>query len=112
MHFIWAKSSKRFGKIGSRESLFVQYIPVAVNVFLVLDNPEEVSYIVLLDDWEILRENIIILEKKLGGGQFGIVKQGLYSSGKNEPELVAVKMLKGKNMALKSVDHLSLETLS
>ena len=63
-------------------------------IYFVLES-EEISYIVLLDDWEILRDNLTILEKKLGGGQFGIVKQGLFSKDKNESEIVAVKMLKG-----------------
>ena len=49
----------------------------------------------LLEDWEIAPDNIKLLDKKLGGGQFGIVTQGLLTSGKGEPEVVAVKTLKG-----------------
>ena len=61
----------------------------------ILDLTEEISYIVLLEDWEIAPDKLQLLDKKLGGGQFGIVKQGLLTSGKGDPEAVAVKTLKG-----------------
>jgi hypothetical protein len=60
-----------------------------------LDFPEEISYIVLLEDWEIAADQLKLLDKKLGGGQFGIVRQGLLTSGKGDPEVVAVKTLRG-----------------
>jgi hypothetical protein len=50
---------------------------------------------VLLEDWEIAPDDLKILDKKLGGGQFGIVMQGLLTTAKGDPEVVAVKMLKG-----------------
>lgn len=49
----------------------------------------------LLENWEVPRENLKLLDKKLGGGQFGIVKQGLLKTGKGDPEVVAVKTVKG-----------------
>ena len=60
-----------------------------------LDFPEEISYIVLLEDWEIAADQLKLQDKKLGGGQFGIVRQGLLTSGKGDPEVVAVKTLRG-----------------
>jgi hypothetical protein len=59
------------------------------------DIPDELSYIVLLEDWEIASDNLELLDKKLGGGQFGIVMQGLLTTAKGDSEVVAVKMLKG-----------------
>ena len=67
---------------------------------IILDLPEEVSYIVLLEDWEIAPDKLTILDKKLGGGQFGIVRQGLLTTGKGDPEVVAVKTLKGKEKVI------------
>ncbi|CAB4027415.1 Fibroblast growth factor receptor 1 [Paramuricea clavata] len=58
------------------------------------DIPDELSYIVLLEDWEIAPDNLKLLDKKLGGGQFGIVMQGLLTTTKGDSEVVAVKMLK------------------
>ena len=49
----------------------------------------------LLENWDILPENLTLLDKKLGGGQFGIVKQGLLTTGNGDPEIVAVKTVKG-----------------
>ncbi|CAB4013943.1 receptor-type tyrosine- phosphatase delta-like, partial [Paramuricea clavata] len=58
--------------------------------------PEEISYVVLLKDWDISPSHLKLLDKKLGAGQFGMVKEGLYTSSENSiPEVVAVKMLKG-----------------
>lgn len=54
------------------------------------------SYICVLDDWEIKKDDLTILNKKLGGGCFGVVKKGLYKKKENDSEFVAVKMLKGK----------------
>ncbi|XP_028411985.1 tyrosine-protein kinase receptor Tie-1-like [Dendronephthya gigantea] len=57
--------------------------------------PEEISYVTLLKDWEISPNHLHIMEKTLGAGQFGIVKQASYTApGHDNPELVAVKMLK------------------
>jgi hypothetical protein len=50
-------------------------------------------------DWEITPDNLNVLEKNLGKGQFGIVKQGLLKTGECDPEVVAVKMLKGKKLS-------------
>ena len=54
------------------------------------------SYVVLLKDWEISPSHLKVQDRSLGAGQFGIVKQGLYTPcEKSDPEIVAVKMLKG-----------------
>ena len=59
----------------------------------------------LLENWDIPPDNLKLLDKKLGGGQFGIVKQGLLTTGKGDPELVAVKTVKGTQLT--SIDKLS-----
>ncbi len=48
-----------------------------------------------MDDWEIEKHNLTILDKKLGGGHFGVVKEGEYKTKENDNLVVAVKMLKG-----------------
>ena len=53
------------------------------------------SYVEVLEDWELAPCNLKLLDKKLGEGQFGIVRQGLLKSGKGDSEIVAVKTLKG-----------------
>ncbi|CAB3999660.1 proto-oncogene tyrosine- kinase receptor Ret-like [Paramuricea clavata] len=58
------------------------------------DQSDELSYVAILVDWEITPANLNVLEKNLGKGQFGIVKQGLLTTGEGDPEVVAVKMLK------------------
>jgi hypothetical protein len=50
-------------------------------------------------DWEIKPDSLNVLEINLGKGKFGIVKQGLLTIGESEPEVVAVKMLKGKKLS-------------
>ena len=52
----------------------------------------------MLDDWEIAPDNLKLLDKKLGEGQFGIVKQGLLKTGKGDSEVVAVKTLRGTEL--------------
>ena len=52
-------------------------------------------YVVALKDWEIAPDNLKLLDKKLGEGHFGIVRQGLLTTRKDNPEVVAVKTLKG-----------------
>ena len=49
----------------------------------------------MLENWEIAPSNLKVLEKKLGEGLFGIVKQGLLTTENEDPEVVAVKTLKG-----------------
>ena len=61
----------------------------------ILDPTEELCYIALLEDWEISPNHLKLLDNKLGVGHFGIVKQGLLTTGKGDPEVVAVKSLKG-----------------
>ena len=56
---------------------------------------DEISYIVLLEDWEIWPSKLKLLNKKLGGGLFGIVRQAIFTGDKGEPETVAVKTVKG-----------------
>ena len=41
-----------------------------------------------------------MLEITLGRGTFGIVKEGLLTTGNGDPEVVAVKMLKGNTLSL------------
>ena len=53
------------------------------------------SYICVLDDWEIKKEHLTILDRKLGGGYFGVVKKGIYKEKESNSLVVAVKMLKG-----------------
>ena len=53
------------------------------------------SYVEVLEDWGITPDNFKMLDKKLGEGQFGIVRQGLLTTEKGDPEIVAVKTLKG-----------------
>ena len=72
------------------------YLGENVNFSLDLQ-PSEISYVTVLKDWEISPNCLHLLGKTLGAGQFGIVKQGSYTApGNDNPELVAVKMLKGK----------------
>jgi hypothetical protein len=49
--------------------------------------------------WEITPDSLKVLEINLGKGQFGIVKQGLLTTGVSDSEVVAVKMLKGKKFS-------------
>ena len=44
---------------------------------------------------EIAPDNLKLLDKILGEGQFGIVKQGLLTTVDGDSEVVAVKTLKG-----------------
>ena len=65
------------------------------NSILESDEQEELSYVVLLKDWEISPTHLKLTDKKLGSGQFGIVKRGLYTPKNSASEIVAVKMLTG-----------------
>ncbi|CAB4032645.1 fibroblast growth factor receptor 3 isoform X8, partial [Paramuricea clavata] len=65
-----------------------------------------ISYICVLDDWEIEKENLTILNKKLGGGYFGVVKKGMYKEKENDGLVVAVKMLKDSASAADRSDLL------
>ena len=69
------------------------------------------SYVEVLEDWGITPDNFKILDKKLGEGQFGIVRQGLLTTGKGDPEIVAVKTLKGAD-SYQFCCNLSLDDLS
>ena len=61
----------------------------------VVDNETYLKEMEIDRNWEIPRERLEITEEKLGGGEFGVVKKGIYSR-RDETELpVAVKMLKG-----------------
>ncbi|XP_028416172.1 proto-oncogene tyrosine-protein kinase receptor Ret-like [Dendronephthya gigantea] len=75
--------------------------------------PGEISYITILKDWEICPDRLQILDETLGSGQFGIVKQGLYTSLLEEGQKkVAVKMLKENATELDLSDLITeLETL-
>ena len=53
-----------------------------------------------MEDWDVAPEKLKLLDKKLGEGQFGIVKQGLLTTEKDDPEIVAAKMLKGTELVL------------
>ncbi|XP_067042722.1 fibroblast growth factor receptor 4-like isoform X2 [Acropora muricata] len=60
-----------------------------------IDNEQ---YLQIMDtnnrNWEIPRHRIIITQEKLGGGQFGVVKKGIYSRSDGHKLPVAVKQLK------------------
>lgn len=57
---------------------------------------ETVDYLVILQDWEISPNSLMVLDTKLGEGQFGVVKQGIWIHPETgDSEDVAVKMLKG-----------------
>ena len=58
-------------------------------------------YIAILEDWEIAPSKLKLLDKKLGGGKFGIVRKGLLTSETGSPEAVAVKTLKCAKKYLK-----------
>ena len=61
-----------------------------------LDVPEmTLPYVVVLENWEIAPDNLKLLDKKLGEGQFGIVRKGLLTAMNGDSEVVAVKTLKG-----------------
>ena len=61
----------------------------------ILVESQELSYISVLENWDIAPHNLKLLGKKLGGGRFGIVKQGLLTTKEGEPQVVAVKTVKG-----------------
>lgn len=66
-------------------------------MFLILSFIDS-EYLTVLDEWEVPRDNLIITSKKLGAGQFGIVKKGTYKTSKDGKlcdKTVAVKVLKG-----------------
>ena len=52
----------------------------------------------MLEDWGVTPDNLKLLDKKLGEGQFGIVRQGLLATGEGDSEIVAVKTLKGTRL--------------
>ena len=52
-----------------------------------------------MEDWEISPSKLKLLDKKLGDGQFGIVRQAILTGDKGGPEKVAVKTLKGTNLS-------------
>ena len=77
-------------------SLFCGFTSGLIQYKCFAEFSEDISYIVLLADWEIAPNTLQVLDRKLGGGQFGIVRQGIYTpETKGDPEVVAVKVLKG-----------------
>ena len=46
-------------------------------------------------NWEIPRERLTITEQSLGGGEFGVVRKGIYFRRDGQKLPVAIKMLKG-----------------
>jgi hypothetical protein len=78
-------------------SRFLTVLPENVSNDACQNLPSTIPYVDILKDWEIAPNKLKILDKKLGAGQFGIVKQGLYTPSENVDLVdVAVKMLKGK----------------
>ncbi|XP_067042734.1 fibroblast growth factor receptor 4-like [Acropora muricata] len=60
-----------------------------------IDNEQYLQIMVTNNrNWEIPRHRIIITQEKLGGGQFGVVKKGIYSRSDGHKLPVAVKQLK------------------
>ncbi|XP_022800127.1 macrophage colony-stimulating factor 1 receptor-like isoform X3 [Stylophora pistillata] len=64
---------------------------------VVVDNETYLDQMEIDRNWEIPRERLEILETKLGGGDFGVVKKGNYLRGDGNKLPVAVKMLKDTN---------------
>ncbi|PFX12870.1 Protein sidekick-2 [Stylophora pistillata] len=62
---------------------------------VVVDNETYLNQMDIDRNWEIPRERLEILETKLGGGEFGVVKKGNYLRVDGNKLPVAVKMLKG-----------------
>ena len=52
----------------------------------------------MLENWEIAPANLKLLDKKLGEGKFGVVRQGLLTTRGGDSEIVAVKTLKGTKL--------------
>ena len=73
------------------------------NIFTTLHFLEEILYIAILKDWEIMPSKLKLLDKKLGGGKFGIVRKGLLTNETGSPEAVAVKALKCAKKTSKSL---------
>ena len=63
-------------------------------------NETTLTYVDVLENWEIAPGDLVLLDTKLGEGQFGIVRQGLLTTGKGDSEVVAVKTLKGTELFL------------
>ena len=61
----------------------------------VIDNEKYLQGMAVDRNWEISRERLVIIEEKLGGGEFGIVNKGIYFRTDGNKLPVAVKMLKG-----------------
>lgn len=64
---------------------------------VVVDNETYLDQMEIDRNWEIPRERLEILQTKLGGGEFGVVKKGNYLRGDGNKLPVAVKMLKDTN---------------
>ncbi|XP_022800126.1 fibroblast growth factor receptor 1-like isoform X2 [Stylophora pistillata] len=68
-----------------------------VEEVVAVDNDTYLDQMEIDRNWEIPRERLEILETKLGGGDFGVVKKGNYLRGDGNKLPVAVKMLKDTN---------------
>lgn len=71
----------------------------------VVDNEMYLQDMEINRNWEIPRERLKITEEKLGEGEFGVVRKGIYlrKDGKELP--VAVKMLKGLIKSVKDASE-------
>mgnify|MGYP001796083267 CR=1 FL=1 len=47
-------------------------------------------------NWELDPQRLVITNEKLGGGEFGVVKKGIYTRKDGKDMIVAVKQLKGR----------------
>jgi len=61
----------------------------------VVDNYTYLKEMGINRNWEIPRERLRITQQILGGGEFGVVKKGIYLRRDGQELPVAVKMLKG-----------------
>ena len=62
----------------------------------VVDNETYLIQMGINRNWEIPRERLEITEDELGGGEFGVVRKGIYLRTNGQKLPVAVKMLKGQ----------------
>lgn len=72
----------------------------------VVDNEMYLQDMEINRNWEIPRERLKIAEEKLGEGEFGVVKKGIYLRKDGKELSVAVKMLKGLVKSVKDASKI------
>lgn len=61
----------------------------------IIDDEEYLKSLTDDRNWQVSRDRLTITEEMLGGGEFGVVKKGIYLRTDGNELPVAVKMLKG-----------------